>query len=229
MRLNENGDMTRNIGTANYPVTELHERAVALLYDELTRPDLEKKEEIRARLTPGGELSHDLRAGVRRVKIPDPDWDSVGGIVPDLILYGDDDVKPIRIIEVVVTNAPGDEKQKKLDALQKRGVDVVVITVKEEDDLLHLCPTQWRPRFSSLTGNDKYSINYAQNSNSQSRKLDYDDSVKNLMESILGCSPATRRALVKVLSELESLDSLYPVRPTNPLRDKLQGPQENSR
>ena len=162
--------MARNVGTVNYPVTALHERAVALLYDELTRPDVEKEEEIRARLTPGGELSHDLRAGVTRVKVPDPDWDSVGGIVPDLILYGDDDTKPVRIIEVVVTSPPGDEKQHKLDALRKRGVDVVVITIKEEADLLHLCPTWWKPSFASLTSNDKYSINNAQNSYSRRQK-----------------------------------------------------------
>lgn len=120
--MSKNGEMSRNVGTVNYPVTVLHERAVALLYDELTRPDLERGEEIRARLTPGGELSHDLRAGVTRVKVPDPDWDSVGGIVPDLILYGDDDTKPLRIIEVVVTSAPSNEKQQKLEALKKRGL-----------------------------------------------------------------------------------------------------------
>ena len=216
--------MTRNVGTANYPVTALHERAVALLYDELTRPDLGKGEEIRARLTPGGDLSHDLRAGVVRVKVPDPDWDSVGGIVPDLILYGGDDTKPIRIIEVVVTSAPSDEKQQKLAALQKRGVDVVVITVKEESDLLHLCPTWWKPSFASLTSSDEYSINYAQDSYSRSRKSAYDKTVNELIKGIQACSPATRRALLKVLSELKSLDSLYPIRPTNPLKDKFREP-----
>lgn len=225
--MSENGDITRNVGTANYPVTALHERAVALLYDELTRPDLEKREEIRARLIPGGELSHDLRAGVKRVKVPDPDWDSVGGIVPDLILYGDDDVKPLRIIEVVVTSAPSDEKKQKLDALRKRGVDVVVITIKEESDLLHLCPTWWRPSFASLNSYDEYSINYAQDSYSRGRKREHDKRVQELIKSIQACSPVTRRALLKVLSELKSLDSLYPIRPANPLKNKLLGPPEN--
>ena len=117
---------------------------------KLTRPDLENGEEIRARLAPGGDLSHDLRAGVSKVKVPDPEWDSVGGIVPDLILYGSDDTKPVRIIEVVVTRPPGDEKQQKLDALRKRGVDVVVITVKEKSDLLNLCPLGGRPNLVRL-------------------------------------------------------------------------------
>ena len=201
--MSENGDMARNVGTANYPVTALHERAVALLYDELTRPDLEQGEEIRARLTPGGDLSHDLRAGVTRVKVPDPDWDSVGGIVPDLILYGDDDTKPLRIIEVVVTSPPNDEKQQKLDALSRRGVDVVVIAIKDESELLNLCPTWWKPSFASRTN-----------------KLQ-DRTVKELIKAIQACSPPVRRTLVKVLSELKSLDSLYPIRPTNPLKEKL--------
>ena len=222
--MSENGDMARNVGTANYPVSALHERAVALLYDELTRPDLDEGEEIRARLTPGGNLSHDLRAGVAKVKVPDPGWDSVGGIVPDLILYGDDDTKPIRIIEVIVTSPPSDEKQQKLETLRKRCVDVVLITVKEEADLLHLCPTWWKPSFTSLTSRDSFSINYAQNSYSRSRKRAYDDTVRELIEGIQACSPATRRSLLKVLSELKSLDSLYPIRPTNPLKEKLSKP-----
>ena len=222
--MSENGDMARNVGTANYPVSALHERAVALLYDELTRPDLDEGEEIRARLTPGGNLSHDLRAGVAKVKVPDPGWDSVGGIIPDLILYGSDDTKPIRIIEVIVTNPPSDEKQQKLETLRKRCVDVVLITVKEEADLLHLCPTWWKPSFTSLTSRDSFSINIAQNSYSRRRKSAYDKTVRELIEGIQACSPAIRRALQKVLSELASLDSLYPIRPTNPLKEKLSKP-----
>ena len=206
--MSENGNMARNVGTANYPVSALHERAVALLYDELTRPDLDEGEEIRARLTPGGNLSHDLRAGVAKVKVPDPGWDSVGGIIPDLILYGSDDTKPIRIIEVVVTSPPSDEKQKKLRVLSNRGVDVVLITVKEEADLLNLCPTWWRPSFTSLTSRDNFSINIAQDSYSRTGKKGLDDTVRELIEGIQACSPATRRALLKVLSELKSLDSL---------------------
>ena len=222
--MSENGNMARNVGTANYPVSALHERAVALLYDELTRPDLDEGEEIRARLTPGGNLSHDLRAGVAKVKVPDPGWDSVGGIIPDLILYGSDDTKPIRIIEVVVTSPPSDEKQKKLRVLSNRGVDVVLITVKEEADLLNLCPTWWRPSFTSLTSRDNFSINIAQDSYSRKQKRASDDTVRELIEGIQACSPATRRALLKVLSELKSLDSLYPIRPMNPLKEKMSKP-----
>ena len=38
----------------------------------------------RVRLSPNGEFSQNLAEGVARVKVPD-EWDSVGGIVPDLI------------------------------------------------------------------------------------------------------------------------------------------------
>ena len=219
--MSENGDMARNVGTANYPVSALHERAVALLYDELTRPDLDEGEEIRARLTPGGNLSHDLRAGVAKVKVPDPGWDSVGGIIPDLILYGSDDTKPIRIIEVIVTNPPSNEKQQKLETLRKRCVDVVLITVKEEADLLHLCPTWWRPKFGSLTSKDEFDINLQINQVRRREMRSYDDTVWELIKAIQSCRPSTRRALLNILSELKSLDSLYPIRPNNPLKDKL--------
>ena len=222
--MTENGDMARNVGTQAWPVSALHERAVALLYDELTRPDLEKGEEIRARLEPDGELSHDLRAGVGSVKVPDPEWDSVGGIVPDLILYGSDEVKPLRIIEVVVSSPPSEEKCRKLDTLRKRGVDVVVITVREEADLLNLCPSRWEPKFGSLTSRDDFSINYATNSLRRQERANYDDTVWKLIRAIQGCKPTTRRALQKILSELESLDSLYPIRPSNPLKEKLSKP-----
>lgn len=97
----------------------------------------------------------------------------------------------------------------------------MVITVKEDSDLLHLCPTWWKPKFSSLTSNDDFSINYAQNSFTRREKRNYDSTVEEFMKAIQGCRPVTRRALLKLLSELKSLDSLYPIRPTNPLKDKL--------
>ena len=153
--------------------------------------------------------------------MPDPEWDSVGGIVPDLILYGDDDAKPIRIIEVVVTSPPSEKKQQKLDTLNKRGVDVVVLTVKEEVDLLNLCPTWWRPKFGSLTSKDEFDINLQINQVRRREMRSYDDTVWELIKAIQSCRPSTRRALLKILSELKSLDSLYPIRPNNPLKDKL--------
>ena len=117
-------------------------RAVALLYDELTRPDLDEGERKFGRGLRTGK-SHDLRAGVGSVKVPDPEWDSVGGIVPDLILYGSDDSQ-------AHTNHRSGCQQVRPD--QGNEALVVVITVAD------LCPTA---SFTSLTSRDNFSINYA--------------------------------------------------------------------
>ena len=209
----------RNMGTHGNPVSFLHERAVALLYDELTRPDV-REPEVRARLTPGGDWSHDLRAGVESVKIPDANWESVGGIVPDLILFGKEAIKPVRIIEVVVSSPPDKDKQKKLDTLEQRGVDVVVVTVKEWQDLDNLCrkkrPFLFNPLMSKdhpFTANGRYT---------KEEHRANDRLVEDLIEAIIHCSPTVRRALSDVLAEIDSLDSLYPIRPGNPLKDMLE-------
>ncbi len=117
--------MSDNVGTQVHPVSRLHQRAVALLYDEMTRPRYDRLEGtgLTVRLEPGGEMSHDLREGVENVKIPG-EWDSVGGVVPDLICYGANGA-PVRIIEIVVTSPPKDDKEAKLENLRNRGVDSV--------------------------------------------------------------------------------------------------------
>lgn len=115
----------------------LHERTVAFLHDELTRRDVNIPE-VRVRLAPRGDWSHDLRAGAKSVKVPG-EWDSVGGIMPDLTLYGEDTSKPLRIIEVVVSNPPNKAKQENFDTLGRRGVDGVVVKVTTGKDLRDLC------------------------------------------------------------------------------------------
>lgn len=129
-------DMRRNVGTAGAPESYLHARTVALLYDEITRRGTEDTG-VWIRTSPGGAYDVDIRAGVARTKIPG-EWDSVGGIVPDLIMYGDDDT-PVRIVEVVVTSPPTAQKRACLDRLVKRGVDVVEVHVRTEEDMLWLC------------------------------------------------------------------------------------------
>ena len=76
-------DWAKNVGTNGNPVSYLHERAVALLYDELKTND-----EVRVRLA-DGTLSHNIREGMAELKVPG-EWDQVGGVVPDLIMYGAD-------------------------------------------------------------------------------------------------------------------------------------------
>ena len=77
-------EISKNIGTQGHPVSWLHQRAVAILYDALTHEQIKGPldakgwvDDVRAHLTPGGELSGNLRAGVAKVVIPG-EWDSVG-------------------------------------------------------------------------------------------------------------------------------------------------------
>ena len=210
-------NVMKNAGAASW----LHQRAVALLYDELTRPDFGrgKDEELRVRLL-NGDLSCDLRAGVEKVKVPG-EWDSVGGIVPDLILYSADET-PVRIIEVIVTNPPSEAKWKKLDTLQRRGVDVVEVQLSDEKDLLTLCWVPLTPNFKSLTRFDRLSANIAQDSYNRGERGKQDKKVEDLRVALQTCSPSVRRDFWNVFNHLGDLDSLYPVRPGNPLHDVLR-------
>ena len=104
-------DYMRNVGTHNSPLTWLHERTVALLYDEL-QAGLRKGTQVRTRTSPDGELSDNLLEGARRLDIPD-DLTPIGGTVPDLALYNDKE-RPVRIIEVVVSSPPGPEEKRKI-------------------------------------------------------------------------------------------------------------------
>ena len=213
----------RNIGTEPHPVSWLHQRAVAILYDALTHEQIKGPldakgwvDDVRAHLTPGGELSGNLRAGVAKVVIPG-EWDSVGGIEPDLICKGEEDT-PVRIIEVIVTSPPTAAKRSKLEALKRRGVDVVEIEVRSEKDLLNLC---WVPSKFSYLGD----IRFSRHMSADYDRLRYQERIQpvlDLIASIRDCPPKLRRQLAEVLRGLCSLDSAYPVAADNPLRELLQ-------
>lgn len=218
-----------NVGTSSAPVSWLHQRAVALLYDEITnglRAGTQTTKagevwnyEVRVLKEPCGELTDNLLADVTKAKVPG-EWDQVGGVVPDLILYGEGD-QPVRIIEVVVTNPPNSTKQKKLATLRRRGVDVVLVTIRNESDLLKLC---WAPvdvRFSSLYSRDRFSINYAAQKYESRHVAAWDNTVKELGKALRNCSPAVRREFVATLRGINKLDSLFPLRPDNPLKEQL--------
>ena len=129
----------------------IHERAVAMIEQALhgayTGPKggIEKAVgtvPVYVRRNPGADdWSDNLADGVASVKVPDPDWDAVGGIIPDLILYNRDG-KPHRLIEVIDTSAPTPGKRAKLEQLQRRGVDVVEVNVHTEDDLKAMFPEE---------------------------------------------------------------------------------------
>ena len=217
----------RNVGTPEQRESWIHARTVALLYDELTRVIASQSGEVRVRLGPGGDISHDLAAGVATVTVPG-EWDSIGGVVPDLILY-DGDQTPIRIIEVVVTHPPDARKRAKLKTLTTRGVDVVEIVVRPDDNLLDLCWAPVQPRFSALDSRTNFSVNIATNQHRRSQVRAWDKTVRNLTQAIQNCSPQARREFAQVCRGLASLDSLFPIHPSNPLKEKLAEPNVHNR
>ena len=241
--------LMRNVGSNGSPVSWLHERAVALLYDELTfitsesqvaiRDDAYTLKQVRVRLSPGGDLSDNLLDGVHSTHIP-TEWDSVGGVVPDLILRSKEGT-PVRIIEVVVTSPPSEEKRRKIEVLTGRGVDCVEINVRTERDLLNLCWIPSRFKFADLNADSirRARSNMLGEGRPTALKLrngvEYqgrisvtrwastaaDKQVMEFMDALLSCSPATRRRFLELCQDLSSMDSLLPIHPLNPLRDKL--------
>ena len=220
-------DWAKNVGTNGNPVSWLHERAVALLYDELKPRRSEGnpgkgeifrgpfRAEVRVLLA-DGTLSRNIREGMAELKVPD-EWTNVGGVVPDLIMYGEDGA-PIRIIEVIVTSPPTKYKRSQLNSLVKRGVDVVEVVVRTPEDLLTLCWTPVTPGFPPsklIAGHGARLFETEEYSHTI-------QSVGNLAKAIRMSSPKERRELYAVLRELGSLDSLFPVLPNNPKGEILK-------
>ena len=192
-------EWSRNVGTQAFPVSFLHEYAVGLLWDRLhgRQPVIVK--------TIDGRETGDLRQGVDRVVIPDS-MQPIGGCIPDLALL-DRQLRPVRVIEVVVTSPPTGDKMEKLKRLEERGVEVVIVPVRNEEELKSLArtgPDEQRLRWASLTVDGRH----AHRSN--------ENTVRTLISGLLHCSPETRRQLVQVLNELDSLESLYPLSDRNP-------------
>ena len=220
--MSEDQNIMRNVGTQNNAVSWLHQRAVALIYDELRRgehtPSYTGRRESRpvSLRLPNGELTGNLNDGVQEVVIPG-EWDQVGGIVPDLILYNDKR-EPVRIIEVIVTSPPNPEKQRKLDQLTKRGVDVVCVKVTESADLLRLCSGDTKNlTWGSLADREVRRGVY------ESRPRAANNRIEELMNALRRCEPEVRREFVELCRQIGSLEALYPVRPDNPLKDELCG------
>ena len=135
----------------------IHEKAVAMIqsalygrYEARVRAPGVGQNPVYVRLHPSQEeFSGNIAEGAVKVKVPG-EWDSVGGVIPDLILYKADDT-PVRIIEVIDTSAPTEAKREKLDRLVRRGVDVVEIEVHTTDGLLHLLKHGLRHSRSGIT------------------------------------------------------------------------------
>ena len=207
----------RNVGSPAYPVSFLHEYAVGLLWDALHGDDAVAVKTI------DGSIYGNLKEGVDRVVIPDS-MQPIGGCIPDLALL-DKDLRPVRVIEVVVTSPPTSEKMAKLEQLQNRGVEVVQVPVRNEDELKALIPSQndglkpkWAYAWNATIFDQVGIINIPRQQQIRRTQQGADGKVQELIHALIGCQPETRRQLVKVLEELDSLESRYPLSPKNPNR-----------
>ncbi len=208
----------RNVGTGSNPVTFLHEYAVGLIRDMLQN-GINDKEPVSLPLI-DGTTAENVLDGIARVTLPDP-LQPIGGYVPDLALFNDD-LKVIRVIEVVVTSPP---TQEKLDNLTKRGVEVLQVPARNEAELRALLPyhlqgrrIRWWHQAHRRDGRGA-GRNFQSQRDAQNKA---DREIDAIIKSLVRSSPAKRREFLAVLEELNSLDSLYTLRPDNPKRGKLR-------
>lgn len=219
----------RNVGTGNYPVTFLHEYAVGLIWDMLearfdglfdaqglpARGGKGRPDGVLQLPVLGGGMSGDVLDGVERPVIPD-DLQPVGGYIPDIALI-DGNLKVIRVIEVVVTSEPSPEK---LMNLESRGVEVVRVPVRNELELRALFPEPLGEKVRWWTKRRKgdgigLGVNFRSSSKPQ---YEADKKLDELMRTLVTASPEKRRQFVVFLQEMDSLESLYPLRGDNPKR-----------
>ena len=207
----------RNVGTQAFPVSFLHEYAVGLLWDAL-----HGKNPVTVK-TMDGSMSNNLLDGVDRVVIPDS-MQPIGGCIPDLALL-DKNLRPVRIIEVIVNSPPTEDKANKLERLQQRGVEVVLVPVRNEEELKALVPASidgrkpnWAYEWSPTVFDQMGIINIPRRSQIRRNQLGADNKIEESINALIQCHPETRRKLVKVMSDLDSLESRYPLSPKNPKR-----------
>ena len=216
-------NLDRNVGTQGHPVSWLHERAVALLWDELRRSLFDRKgrlerKGLRVRTSDG--WSGDLCADVARIDFPD-DLTHIGGVIPDIALYNEDN-RPVRLIEVVVTSAPDAKKQAKLDTLAARGIEIVIVPVQNKSDLLEMCwdHDKYGARFPTISQIRRQ----REEDGNRHRYVEEDDRFAGqLIQALTICSPSTKRGLLDALRALKASDEddLFPLSRDNPVRDAL--------
>ena len=149
------------------------------------------------------------------------EWTSVGGIQPDIVCYGDDPDVPVRIVEVIVTSPPTEEKRKKLETLKRRGVDVVEVTVTGEADLRRLVHRYDADSKAECSGEFpvhrfamaplRYRRGHHNNQRFEGSILGGGISLSDVVSAIALATPFERQALYDALCQLKELDALWPV------------------
>ena len=213
---------TENIGTPEYPVSYLHEYAVALIWDRLNAGGCFVK-------TTSNEYEHVTVPNGGRIGIPD-ELTPIAGMMPDIAIY-DADHRPVTVVEVQVTSAPSENKMARLDRL---GVKMIVVPVPNEEALFTMFqPVSTEELFPSINIPDHY---YGHTNLIKSRRRirssrhldDANHAVSNLIRYLKMCDPALRKELRTVLDELDSIESQYPILPGNPKLPKLPELEEES-
>ena len=217
-------EWSHNVGTEAFPVSFLHEYSVGLIWDLLhanTGP-------VHLPLLDGSQ-SDNLMDGVDKVIIPDA-LQAIAGYIPDISLLQDS--RPIKCIEVVVTNPVTDQKA---TAIKNLGVELLQVPVRSETELRALFPetpvekSWWWAKYNS----NEEAVRVAQKNmgvswrtSRQYRILEgqkqADRAITEFWTNLSKCSPEIRRALVARLLEMDNLESLYPIRPDNPKYKSLQ-------
>ena len=218
-------EWSRNVGSESWPVSFLHEYAVALIWDLL---NLNLNHQVVHLPTLDGGDSGNVLAGVDVIIVPDV-LTAVAGFVPDISLLKDN--RPIRCIEVVVTSPPTDDKRQRFRNL---GVELVQVPVRNEDELRALFPptASDKPWFWPKFGRHELLFREARRragvnwpGTRQHGVLkgqeEADEGINALMGQLSRCSPEVRRAFVNRLASLGGLSSLYPVRQDNPKYEVL--------
>ena len=219
------GEWSRNVGSEAFPVSFLHEYAVGLIWDLLHV----NSGPVHLPLL-DGSLSDNLMEDVDKVIVPDA-LQSIAGYIPDISLLQDS--RPIRCIEVVVTNPVTEQKAK---AIKNLGVELLKVPVRNEDELRSLFAATpeatrlwWAKRYErnerqgeTLYLADKRRIGFKWRGSPSSWQGQADRAILDLMDNLYWCSPEVRRAFLAQLRDLDSLESQYPIRPDNPKYESLQ-------
>lgn len=222
-------EWSRNVGTESFPVSFLHEYAVGIIWDMLVHSN---SDSVHLPLL-DGTVSRNLMEDVDKVIIPDA-LQSIAGKIPDISLLRDS--RPIKCIEVTVTNPVSEQKAK---AIENLGVELFQVPVRNENELRSLfasVPEQtrswWakRDETSERQGEtlylaDKRRIGFKWRGSPRDWQARADSAISELMDNLHWCSPEVRRAFLACLKEMESLESLFPIRPDNPKYKSLQEEQ----
>lgn len=225
----------QNVGTAENPLSYLHEYAVALIWDRLNYGECHVK-------TVSGEYEHVSVPKGGRVDIPDM-LTAIGGMVPDIAIYNAKH-RPVAVIEVQVTAHPSHNK---ISRMRKLGVKMFVVPVPNQEYLRNMLkpmekirnmpPAEIPRAYYGHTEllNKRAEVMAAEDRNSRASGqtalalAHANQQIVALIHSLRMCDPTLRKELHSVLDTLDSIESMHPILPGNPKAQTLRNFREHRR